>query len=167
MRETIGEYIEKVKNVFKHYSIDGEIIVSDNSSDETPEIARSLGAKVVTPDRRGHGYAYLYGFKYASGDILILGDADGTYDFSEMLKLLEPILRGEADLVVGSRFKGRIEKGAMPWLHRYIGNPILTFILNLLFKAGVSDAHCGFRAISNAAPFSPVSLFKRLGCGRN
>jgi len=149
--ETIGECIRKIRDVFNCHNIDGEIIVSDNSNDGTPEIAKSLGAKVVTPDRLGYGYAYLYGFKYASGDILVLGDADGTYDFSEIPRLLDPILKGEADLVIGSRLKGKIEKGAMPWLHRYIGNPILTFILNLLFKAGVSDAHSGFRAIRRDA----------------
>jgi len=149
--ETIGECIRRIRDVFNRYNIDGEIIVSDNSNDGTPEIAKSLGAKVVTPDKLGYGYAYLYGFKHASGDILVLGDADGTYDFSEMPRLLEPILKGEADLVIGSRLKGKIEKGAMPLLHRYIGNPILTFILNLLFKAGVSDAHSGFRAIRRDA----------------
>ncbi|MEM2240476.1 MAG: glycosyltransferase family 2 protein [Candidatus Bathyarchaeia archaeon] len=149
--ETIGECIRRIRDVFNRHNINGEIIVSDNSNDGTPEIAKSLGAKVVTPDRLGYGYAYLYGFKHASGDILVLGDADGTYDFSEMPRLLEPILKGEADLVIGSRLKGKIEKGAMPWLHRYVGNPALTFLLNVFFKANVSDAHCGFRAIRKDA----------------
>ena len=148
---TIGVCIEKVKTVFEWYNIDGEIIVADNSDDDTPQIAESLGARVVTPDRRGYGYAYLYGFKHAEGKYVVLGDADNTYDFLEMPRLLEPLMRGEADLVVGSRFKGEIKRGAMPWLHRYVGNPLLTAFLNLFFKAGVSDAHCGFRAIRRDA----------------
>ncbi len=148
---TIGICIEKIKTVFKLYNIDGEIIVADNSDDNTPRIAESLGAKVVTPDKKGYGYAYLYGFKYANGKYIIMGDADDTYDFMEMPKLLEPLMKDEADLVIGSRFKGKIEKGAMPWLHKWVGNPILTSFLNFFFKAGISDAHCGFRAITKEA----------------
>ena len=148
---TISTCIEKVKAVFRQYGIDGEIIVADNSDDDTPRIARSLGAKVVTPDRRGYGYAYLYGFKHAKGKYLVVGDADNTYDFLEMPRLLEPLMKGEADMVIGSRFRGEIKKGAMPWLHRYVGNPVLTGFLNLFFKTGVSDAHCGLRAIRKDA----------------
>jgi len=148
---TIGVCIEKVKTVFRQYGIDGEIIVADNSDDDTPRIARSLGAKVVTPDRRGYGYAYLYGFKHAKGKYIVIGDADNTYDFLEMPRLLEPLMKGEADIVIGSRFRGEIKNGAMPWLHRYVGNPVLTGFLNLFFKAGVSDAHCGLRAIRRDA----------------
>lgn len=148
---TIGVCIEKVKAVFRQYGIDGEIIVADNSDDDTPRIARSSGAKVVTPDRRGYGYAYLYGFKHAKGKYLVIGDADNTYDFLEMPRLLEPLMKGEADMVIGSRFRGEIKKGAMPWLHRYVGNPVLTGFLNLFFKAGVSDAHCGLRSIRKDA----------------
>ncbi len=149
--KSIGICIEKVKKVFEKYNIDGEIIVSDNSTDKTPEIARSLGAKVVTPDKRGYGYAYLYAFKHAKGKYIVIGDADNTYDFLEIPKLLEPLKKGEADLVIGSRFKGEIKKGAMPWLHKYIGNPLLTWFLNIFFKAGVSDAHSGFRAFTREA----------------
>ena len=156
--ETIGICIRKVQEVFKQYGIEGEIIVADNSEDDTPKIAESLGARVVTPDRRGYGYAYLYGFRFARGRYIVMGDGDDTYDFLEMPRLLEPLMKGEADLVIGSRFKGKIEKGAMPWLHRWIGNPILTWFLNLFFKAGVSDAHCGFRAIKREA-------LERLGLG--
>ncbi len=143
--------IEKVKAVFKQCHIDGEIIVADNSDDDTPRIARSLGAKVVTPDRRGYGYAYEFGFKHAKGKYLVIGDADDTYDFLEMPRLLEPLMKNEADMVIGSRFRGEIKKGAMPRLHRYVGNPILTGFLNLFFGAGVSDAHCGLRAIRKDA----------------
>ncbi len=144
----IGICIEKVKRVFRDHNIKGEIIVADNSTDMTPEIARSLGAKVVTPDKKGYGYAYLCAFKHVKGKYIVVGDADNTYDFLEIPKLLEPLRKGEAELVIGSRFKGNILDDAMPWLHRYIGNPLLTFLLNFFFKAGVSDAHSGFRAFT-------------------
>jgi len=156
-RETIGDCINKIKRVFNENHIDGEIIVADNSDDETPIIAREFGAEVITPDGRGYGYAYRYAFRYlrekhgAYPKYVVIGDADDTYDFLEMPKLLEPLERGEADLVIGSRFKGRIERGAMPWLHRWIGNPVLTGFLNLFYKAGVSDAHSGFRALTGEA----------------
>ncbi len=143
---TIGICIEKVKTVFREQGLDGEIIVSDNSVDETPDIARSLGAVVVTPDERGYGYAYLYGFRHTRGKYVVIGDADDTYDFLEVPRLLEPLMGGETDFVIGTRFNGSMEPGAMPWLHRWVGNPLLTWFLNLSFEAGVSDAHCGLRA---------------------
>lgn len=148
---TIGTCIKKVKTVFEQYKIDGEIIVADNSEDDTPKIADSLGAKVVVPDKKGYGYAYLYAFKQSKGKYIVMGDGDNTYDFLEMPRLLEPLMSGEADMVIGSRFKGEIKRGAMPWHHRYIGNPILTAFLNLFYKANISDAHCGFRAIKKDA----------------
>lgn len=149
--DTIGTCIQKVKNVFSQQGIDGEIIVADNSDDDTPQIARFFGAKVVTPDRRGYGYAYSYGFKHAEGKYVVIGDGDDTYDFLEMPRLLEPLMKDEADIVFGSRFKGEIKRGAMPWLHRYVGNPALTGVLNWYFRASISDAHCGFRAIRKDA----------------
>jgi len=149
--KTIATCIQKIKKVFKEYNIKGEIIVSDSSTDKTPQIAKKLGAKVVHPDRRGYGYAYIYAFKHAKGKYIIMGDGDNTYDFLEIPKLLKPLKNGEADLVIGSRLKGKVMPGAMPWLHRYIGNPLLTGILNLFFKIRVSDAHCGFRAIKKDA----------------
>lgn len=149
--KTIGTCIQKIKHVFKKYNIKGEIIVSDSSNDNTPNIARSAGAIVIHPDKRGYGYAYRYAFKFAKGKYIVMGDGDNTYDFLEMPKLLEPLMKNEADLVIGSRFKGRIKKGAMPLHHKYIGNPLLTFFMNLFFKAGISDAHSGFRAITRNA----------------
>ncbi len=149
--ETIGLCIIKIAEVLKHEGIDGEIIVSDNSQDKTPNIAKTLGAKVVTPDKPGYGYAYTYAFKYATGKIFVLGDADDTYNFIDILTLLEPLRNGESDFVIGNRFKGKMEKGAMPWLHRWVGNPILTWFLNFFFKAGISDSHSGFRAITRDA----------------
>ena len=149
--KTIAICINKVKKVFEENNIDGEIIVSDSSTDKTPEIAKSLGAKVLYPKKRGYGNAYIEGFNSAKGKYLVMGDADDTYDFLEIPKFLDPLKKKEADFVIGSRFKGEIKKGAMPWLHRYIGNPVLTKILNILFHTGVSDAHCGMRAFTKEA----------------
>jgi len=123
-----------------------EIVVVDDSTDQTPEIAEKLGCRVIR-NIKGYGNAYLEGLKHASGDIIVLMDADGTYDPAEIPKLIEPILRDEADVVIGSRFKGRIMPGAMPWHHRYLGNPLLTKLTNFLFGTGFSDVHSGFRAI--------------------
>ena len=148
---TIGICIRKIQKVFNEHHIDGEVIITDNSTDKTPEIAKSLGVIVVAPDKFGYGYAYQIGFKYASGDYIVIGDGDDTYDFADIPKLLEPLEKREADLVIGSRFKGKIKKGAMPWLHRYIGNPVLTRFLNLFFKTKISDAHSGFRAFTKKA----------------
>jgi len=149
--QSIGQCLKKVQDVFKEKKIDGEVIVSDSSTDRTPEIARSYGAKVVTPDKLGYGYAYLHGFKHAKGDYIIIGDTDNTYDFYDIPRLLEPLERGDADMVMGSRLNGTIKPGAMPLLHQYIGNPLLTFILNRLFRAGVSDSHSGFRSFTKNA----------------
>ena len=149
--KSIGICIEKVQKVFKEHQIDGEIIVSDSSTDSTPEIAKSLGARVVVPDKLGYGYAYRYGIARASGKYIVIGDADNTYDFADIPKLLEPLKKGEADLVMGSRFKGDIKKGAMPWLHRYIGNPLLTWCVNCTHNSNISDCHSGFRAFTKEA----------------
>jgi glycosyltransferase involved in cell wall biosynthesis len=148
--KTIGECISRARDVFKELKADAEILVVDSSTDRTPEIASSLGARVVRPDKLGYGNAYLYGFGRARGDYLVLLDGDLTYDPSEIPKFLE-LLDSGADMVMGSRLRGRILSGAMPPLHRYIGNPLLTGILNLLFSPGISDAHCGMRAIKRAA----------------
>jgi len=145
--ETISICITKIRSVFVEYEIDGEIIVADNSEDQTPIIVKNLGATLITPDGKGYGYAYKYGFKEANGEIIVMGDADDTYDFNEIPNLLTPIINGEADFVLGNRFKGKMEKDAMPWLHKYIGNPFLTWILNLFYNSGISDTLCGLRAI--------------------
>ena len=145
--ETIGLCIAKVKKVFADCNIDGEIIIADNSTDGTAAVALSLGARVVTPDRMGYGYAYSYGFSHAIGKYFIMGDADNTYDFTAIPGLLEPLLAGEADFVIGSRFKGEIKKGAMPWLHQYVGNPAITRLFNMIVGAGLSDACSGMFAL--------------------
>ncbi len=129
----------------------GEIIVADNgSSDRSREIARAAGAEVVVQPLRGYGNAYHKGFAASSGRYIVMGDADQTYDFREIDRLIEPLRQGY-DYVLGSRFRGNILPGAMPWTHRYIGNPVLTFILNLLFGLKSSDAHSGLRAFTREA----------------
>src|SRR5437879_3285584 len=108
-----------------------------------------LGARVVAVAERGYGAALRGGFTAARGRFLVMGDADGSYDFREAVPMVEALMGG-ADLCMGSRFKGGIAPGAMPWKNRYIGNPLLTGVLNLLFRTGASDAHCGLRAITKA-----------------
>ena len=129
---TIGDCITKIQKVFHDNAINGEIIVADSSSDQTGIIAKSLGARVVRQKRSGYGNAYLTGFKHARGRYIVMGDADNTYDFLEIPKLLAPLKNG-ADFVIGSRFKGTIHKGSMDGLHRYIGNPVLTCDAQLHF----------------------------------
>jgi glycosyltransferase involved in cell wall biosynthesis len=149
--EGITECIRRIKRAAVELDVPTEVIVSDSSTDRTPEIAREHGAIVVTPDRRGYGYAYRYGFGHARGDYIAIGDADTTYDFEDLPRLFERVANGDADMVLGSRLNGEIEKGAMPALHQYIGNPVLTAFLNLFYDAGFSDAHSGFRVIDRDA----------------
>jgi Glycosyl transferase family 2 len=133
--------------------VSGEVIVVDNGSEDgSAERAAGAGAIVVSEPRRGYGSAYLAGLPAARGRFIVLTDADRTYDLAALPAMVER-LRAGADLVLGTRFKGEILPGAMPWSHRYIGNPVLTGMLNLLFRARVSDAHCGLRALrSDAVP---------------
>jgi hypothetical protein len=126
--------------------ISGEVVVADNASEDgSAELARAAGARVVHEPRRGYGSAYLAGFAAARGRYIVMGDADLTYDFSEIPRFVEELDSG-AELVMGDRMDN-IQPGAMPWLHRYVGNPILTGVLNVFFRTGVSDAHCGMRAL--------------------
>lgn len=143
---TIGICILKIRQAFETMGVRGEIIVADSSSDATPEIARAAGAVVVHPVHRGYGAAYLEGFAHARGRYIVIGDADNTYDFLEIPLLIRELDKG-ADFVVGSRFRGEIKPGAMIPLHRYIGNPFLTWVLNRVFSTRFSDTHSGFRAI--------------------
>ncbi len=145
----VGKTVKTVPvDKLKKNGLETEIIVVDNAStDNTAKEAEQAGARVVFGSKRGYGNAYLAGFKEADGDIIVMGDADGTYPFQITYEFIQPILNGEADFVMGSRLKGDIKAGAMPALHRYVGNPFLTWVLNKLFGAGISDAHCGMRAI--------------------
>jgi glycosyltransferase involved in cell wall biosynthesis len=124
----------------------GEVIVVDNDSDDrSSELAAAAGARVVFERQRGYGSAYLAGFAAARGSYIVMADADLTYDFGEIPSFIHELEDG-AELVMGNRM-GNIKPGAMPWLHRYIGNPLLTGLLNLFFRTGVRDAHCGMRAL--------------------
>jgi glycosyltransferase involved in cell wall biosynthesis len=149
--ETIGECIRRARAVFEEMGIEGEVIVADSSGDATPEIAISLGAEVVRPEKLGYGNAYLAGFARARGRYIVMMDGDLTYDPADMPGVIRLLESGRADFVIGTRLKGQIEEGAMPALHRYLGNPLLTGILNLLFGAGISDAHSGMRAMTREA----------------
>lgn len=129
----------------------GEVIVADNgSTDGSPALAEAAGARVVHETRRGYGSAYLAGLAAARGRYCVMADADDTYDLTQLGPFLGPLEDG-ADLVLGSRFAGRILPGAMPWTNRFIGNPVLTGMLNLFFGARVSDAHCGLRAVRRSS----------------
>ena len=147
----IGECIEKAKRAIGQLGVTAELIISDSSTDTTPNIARERGAIVVSPDKLGYGYAYRYAFEHARGEYIAIADADTTYDFEDLPRLLDLVAGGDADIAMGSRLQGEIESGAMPRLHQYIGNPVLTKFLNVFYGAGVTDAHSGFRVISREA----------------
>lgn len=146
--KTLGSCIGKARQALEREGLEGEIIVADNSTDSSGAIAKSMGAILIIPQKKGYGNAYLEGFRHARGKYFVLADADDTYDLNETPRFLAPLLAREADFVIGSRLRGEIKKDSMPWLHRYIGNPVLTKILNWLFKTNISDAHCGMRAIT-------------------
>jgi glycosyltransferase involved in cell wall biosynthesis len=134
------------RNVLDDNEIPGEVIVADNgSTDGSAELAAKAGARVVHEQRRGYGSAYLAGFAAARGAYIVMADADLTYDFNDIPRFVERLEDG-AELVMGDRMDN-IKPGAMPWLHRYVGNPVLTGTLNLFYRTGVNDAHCGMRAL--------------------
>jgi glycosyltransferase involved in cell wall biosynthesis len=142
--ENIQECVTRARTVLAESGLSGEVIVADNASDDgSPELATQAGALVVHEPRRGYGSAYLAGFGAARGEYVVMADADLTYDWDEIPHFVEKLDEG-ADLVMGDRMDN-IHPGAMPWLHRYVGNPILSGILNLFFRTGVRDAHCGMR----------------------
>lgn len=147
----ITECMERAKTAIAELGVIAEIIVSDSSTDRTPEIARELGAIVVEPDEPGYGNAYKYAFERARGKFVAIGDADTTYDFEELPKLVRLANRDDVDIAMGSRLDGEIKSGAMPRLHQYVGNPLLTAFLNTFYDAGVSDAHSGLRVLERDA----------------
>jgi len=143
---TIEECVRRARQVLDANDIRGEVIVADNGSDDgSAALAAAAGAQVVCEPRRGYGSAYMAGMANARGDYILMIDADLTYDFKEAPRFLAELESG-ADLVIGNRMKN-IHPGAMPWHHRYIGNPLLSGFLNVLFRTGVDDAHCGMRAV--------------------
>lgn len=150
-QEAVGICVRKAKKALDDLGIQGEIIVVDNgSNDNSIDIAQKEGAKVIIEPEKGYGSAYLRGFKEAKGEIIIMGDADNTYDFSQIPRFILALKEG-FDFVIGSRFKGKIKKGAMPWPNRYLGNPFLTFLLSLFFKSQLSDVYSGMRAFKKEA----------------
>jgi glycosyltransferase involved in cell wall biosynthesis len=149
--EAVGICVEKALRALDEMGVPGEVVVADNgSTDGSQEVAAAAGARVVHETRRGYGSAYLKGLSEARGKYLVMGDADNTYDFSDLRRFIEPLQSG-ADLVMGTRLKGQILAGAMPWTHRWIGNPILSGMLKLFFKTSISDSHCGMRSLTREA----------------
>ncbi len=149
--ETLGTCIRKAKTFLQNNGIDGEVVIGDNgSTDGSQEIAAREGARVAPVKQRGYGAAIMGAVKEARGKFIIMGDSDDSYDFSR-LELFVAKLREGYDLVMGNRFKGGIRKGAMPFLHRYLGNPVLSFIGRLFFNINAGDFHCGLRGFRKDA----------------
>lgn len=149
--ETLEACIRKAQAALRKANIAGEIVVADNgSSDGSVEIAERMGARIVNVRAKGYGNALMGGIAAASGKYIVMGDADDSYDFGHIPRFVEELRKG-ADVVMGNRFRGGIEPGAMPFLHRYLGNPVLSAIGQLLFKSPVGDFHCGLRGFSKAA----------------
>lgn len=137
--------IRKAQTFLDENSVDGEILIADNgSTDGSQDIAKKCGARVIDVPTRGYGAALIAGSKAALGEYVIMGDADDSYDFLHLMSFVEKLREGY-DLVMGNRFKGGIEKGAMPPLHRYLGNPVLSFIGRLFYPSKIGDFHCGLR----------------------
>jgi len=151
---TVGKCVAKAVAALRRLGVAGEVVVADNgSTDGSQELAQAAGARVIVAQPRGYGAAVRAGIAAAQGRFIIMGDADDSYDFSSIDPFIDRLRAGD-DLVIGNRFQGGIQPGAMPWHHQYIGNPLLTGILNLLYRTGVRDAHCGLRA------------FRKDGCQR-
>ncbi|MEV8358988.1 glycosyltransferase family 2 protein [Microbacterium sp. NPDC076895] len=143
--ETLAVCIDKAKGYLDRSGVNGEVLIADNgSTDGSQEIARSHGARVVDVPVKGYGAALIGGSEAAAGDYVIMGDADDSYDFTSLDPFLERLRAGD-DLVMGNRFLGGIEPGAMPPLHKYLGNPVLTWIGRILFRSPIRDFHCGLR----------------------
>lgn len=148
---TLPIVIDKALKSFQRLHLKGEVVISDNgSTDGSVKIAEKFGARVVHCPQKGYGNALRCGFKNAKGKYLIMGDADDSYDFARIDKFVDELKKG-ADLVMGTRLRGTIHKGAMPWLHRYLGTPVLTFLINLFFGTKISDCNCGMRGLTKGS----------------
>jgi glycosyltransferase involved in cell wall biosynthesis len=144
--ENIQECVAAALSAIAAMGVPGEVVVADNDSeDDSARLAEKAGARVIVERRRGYGSAYLAGFAASRGRYIVMADADLTYDFNEIPRFVAALDDG-AEMVIGDRMDN-IQPGAMPWLHQYVGNPLLTGFLNLLFRTGISDAHCGMRAL--------------------
>jgi glycosyltransferase involved in cell wall biosynthesis len=147
---SLGICIAKALSAFSSAGISGEVVVADNgSTDGSVQIAQECGARVIAVRERGYGAALKAGIAGSRGSFVIMGDADDSYDFTEVPRFVEKWHEGY-DLVMGNRFRGGIRPGAMPWHHKYVGNPGLTVLLNLFFRAGIGDSYCGMRGFSRA-----------------
>ncbi len=145
---SLGICVEKAQKAFVDARLRGEVVVADNgSTDGSIDIAEKLGARVIPVAQRGYGSALKTGIRAARGAFIIMGDADDSYDFGEVPRFVEKWREGN-EVVMGNRFAGEIKPGAMPWHHKYIGNPGLTALLNLFFHSGISDTHCGMRGFT-------------------
>ena len=145
---SLGVCIEKALKAFQDAGLSGEVVVADNgSTDGSVEIAEKSGARVIPVAQRGYGSALKAGIRAARGAFIVMGDADDSYDFSEVPRFVEQWRKG-SEVVMGNRFAGEIKPGAMPWHHKYIGNPGLTTLLNVLFRSGIGDSHCGMRGFT-------------------
>jgi glycosyltransferase involved in cell wall biosynthesis len=148
---TIGLCIEKAQRAFREMGIVGEVVVADNgSTDDSVAIAESLGARVAREARKGYGSALMAGIAAARGTIVVMADADDSYDWTSLGEFVKKIEEGH-DLVMGNRFKGGIEPGAMPALHRYFGNPVLSTLARVMYRIPIADFHCGMRAFTREA----------------
>jgi glycosyltransferase involved in cell wall biosynthesis len=147
---TIGDFVDWCKEGLEKSGTSGEILIIDSSTDRTADIALAKGARVLKAPKRGLGRAYIDSLPFIRGTYVVLGDCDCTYDFRELAPFVEK-LKGGAEFVMGSRFRGYIEPGSMPVLHRYLGTPVTTWILNVLFSSHFSDIHCGMRGITRSA----------------
>lgn len=149
--ETLETCIVMARDYLKRAGVDGEILIADNgSNDGSQDIALRLGARVVNVPVKGYGAALAAGIAHAKGRFVIIGDSDASYDFSNLDPFVEELRKG-ADLVMGNRFKGGIEKNAMPPLHRYLGNPVLSAVGRILYRTPAGDFHCGLRGFSREA----------------
>jgi Glycosyl transferase family 2 len=149
--ETVATCVHKARGFLERTGIEGEVLVADNgSTDGSPALAREAGARVVHIAEKGYGNALRGGMDAAAGRLLIMADADDSYDFSHLDAFVDG-LRAGYTMVIGHRFRGGIRPGAMPLLHRYLGNPVLSFAGRLLFSSGIGDFHCGLRGVDRLA----------------
>lgn len=146
-RITVGEFVDWCREGLEKAGVPGQILIVDSSTDETPETALNHGAEVLRTPKRGLGRAYIDSIPYIRGRWIIMGDADLTYDFRHLEGFIEKFREGY-EFIMGSRFKGTIEEGAMPPLHRYFGTPLTTWMLNVIYGGGFSDIHCGMRGVT-------------------